>query len=139
MDNFKATEPHATAVELVPIPSKLRSQVTNGRLHEAKVDGRSAHARRWRDLYALLLAELPPSPNEPQRQLVRRTATMMVMAEKMEAELASGELPNADIYLRLTGTLSRTLATLGLEIDPRDTPPAPPPTLAEIAAGRDSP
>ncbi len=79
------------------------------------VDGRTAIARRWHDLYAEITADLggPDALSEVERQLARRCATLSVEAEAMEAASAGGggEL-DIDKFVVLTNALGRALARL---------------------------
>lgn len=94
-----------------------RSRVSNGStLHFGHVDGRSAAARRWRDLYSDFIKRLGGEDivTEMQRQLCRRAATLAFICEQSEAMLARGEIMEGDEYLRTVGVLHRLLLTLGL-------------------------
>ena len=77
----------------VASPSKGRSRVANGStLWIDGVDGRSAEARRFRDVLAALVREaFHDDPTEAQRQLSRRAAALIVWTEMLEARLAAGE------------------------------------------------
>lgn len=139
MGNTRATKARETGADggesrqpATPVSPTVRSAIANGsRLHTSGVDGRSAEARRWRDLYVALLAELPLPPTEAQRQLVRRATSLAVLAEQMEAQLAQGGMPNPFAFVRLCGALSRCLIALGLETEGKLPEP---PTLADLLA-----
>ncbi len=103
----------------MPITSPInRSQITNGsRLHQAGVDGRSAEARRWRDLYQAFV-DASGGPDEAavhRMQLCRRAATLAILAEGEEARLVRGKPVDEMAYVRATGSLRRVLLALGLE------------------------
>ena len=107
--------------QLGPVTASNRSRLTNGSsLHLGRVDGRSAAARRWRDLYAALMAAVGKPVTEAQRQLVRRAVTLAILAERSEAALSRGESIDTGGYIRVSGALSRVLRTLGLEPDVGD-------------------
>ncbi len=120
------------------------SKVSNGScLWVEPTDGRRAPARRYRDLYNDLLIEIGgpgPKITEPQRQLCRRAAGLMILAERSECAMANGEVVDPGAYVKICGSLSRVLVALGIE-------PAPPgqeeatPTLASYFAphGGDAP
>ncbi len=93
-----------------------RCRVTNGKTpFLSAVDGRSSVARRWADLHDALARAVGLPLSDAQAMLTRRAATMAVLCELSEASLVSGEKIDADEYLRLTGTLGRVLAALGLQ------------------------
>ena len=109
-------------------PSRTtRSRVTNGSaLHSGEVDGRTADARRFRDLMAEIASDLGGSDglSEAQRQLARRAAMLSVQGEKMEAEaIASGAI-DLDAFGALSDRLSRLFARLGVKRVARTVPNA---------------
>ena len=69
-----------------------RSRLTNGReLFLGEVDGRSREARRYRDVYAGLVAHLGGADvvTEPRRHLAKRASALVVWCEVEEAKLAA--------------------------------------------------
>ncbi len=99
-------------------PSKLRSALTNGRDVLAEIDGRTAIARRYRDLIELHTSDLGGADHlsEGQHALVRRVATMTVQLELLESRFAQdGGAGGKDfeLYQRGANTLRRLLETLG--------------------------
>ena len=103
-----------------------RSRVTNGRkLFLPGVDGRSALARRFRDIAASLVSDLggPSHLSEAQMQLIRRCATMSANCELLEAKAASGEEIDLELHGKLTDRLGRALQRLGLRRVARDVTP----------------
>ena len=109
------TEPAATT----ELPSARRSRAGNGRLPH-HVDGRSAEARRLRELTAdLEAAALAVGPLTPARRLlVSRAAGAALLAEQIECGILNGNSVDgrlADGYLRACGTVSRCLRSLGIE------------------------
>ena len=108
--------------------ARTRSKVTNGNRLSSEIDGRSAWARRMRDLINLHVADLggPDAISEAERSLIRRAATIATELERMEAQFAqAGEAdPDAlDLYGRQAGVLKRILEGLGLRRRPRDVTP----------------
>ena len=100
-----------------PLPS-TRSRVTNGStLHAGEVDGRSAAAKRFRDVLGEMIGDLGGADllSEGQRQLCRRAALMSVEAEKMEAAAVAGEAFDLDAFGALSDRLGRCLNRLGLK------------------------
>jgi hypothetical protein len=111
---------------------KGRSRVTNGSKLLPLSDGRSATARRFRDLYEDISADLGGVAmlSEGQRQLIRRAAMLSAECERMEAMAARNdrrpdgaiawrsEVPfvfDLEIYGTLCDRLGRLFGRLGLE------------------------
>ena len=65
--------------------------------------------------------------SEAELSLIKRCSTLELELEQAEGRLSMGEQIDLDIYIRATGTLRRTLETLGLKRVPRDVTP----TLAD--------
>jgi hypothetical protein len=91
-----------------------RSRVTNGKRLLEGIDGRSAEARRLRDLcqaYASPfggLAALGPGD----AALVRELAAQTVLSEQKASAIARGENVNLEDAVRIANTLQRLLARL---------------------------
>jgi hypothetical protein len=97
---------------------KGRSRVTNGSKLLPLSDGRSATARRFRDLYEDIAADLGGVAmlSEGQRQLIRRAAMLSAESERMEALAARGEAEfDIDLYGMICDRLGRLFGRLGLE------------------------
>jgi hypothetical protein len=75
------------------------------------VDGRSAPARRYRDLVKALSDELGGDAllTEPMRAMVRQAAAVTVEAERMQASIINGEDVDTEQLVRVTNTLSRLM------------------------------
>src|SRR5262245_26168815 len=103
-------------METETVQRQLRSAVTSGRrafMHG--VDGRSVTARRHADL----LAEFSHQVNRDDptsKLLVARAASLTVLLERMDAEIASGSSDEKLLtaYAKSAGTLFRILRSLGL-------------------------
>jgi hypothetical protein len=109
-----------------------RSSVTNGRRRHRRgtVDGRSHSARRWRDIFLGLVAELGHEPNAAEESLLKSAASLALRSETLAADIAAGRAINDDELNRVGFSLRRTLAMLGLAgVDPE--PPAAP-TLEQL-------
>jgi hypothetical protein len=91
-----------------------RSRVTNGKSPFVETDKRGPWSRRWRDLYAQILSDLPEA-NEEQRQAARRVATLCVECEKLESQGAAGKDIDADKSGMLSDRLGRAFRRLGLK------------------------
>jgi hypothetical protein len=97
---------------------KGRSRVTNGSKLLPLSDCRSATARRFRDLYEDITADLGGVAmlSEGQCQLIRRAAMLSAESERMEALAARGEAEfDIDLYGALCDRLGRLFGRLGLE------------------------
>jgi hypothetical protein len=98
--------------------SKLRSKMSNGSKLLPMTDGRSATARRLKDLVEDIAADLGGKDHlsQGQRQLIRRAAMLSAESERMEALAARGEA-EFDIYLygMICDRLGRLFGRLGLE------------------------
>ncbi len=104
-------------------PLTARSRVTNGRRTLEGVDGRSASARRFRDLLESFSAEYGGvgSLNETTRALIRQAASLTIRAEQLQAAIVRGEPVDPDELIRLTNTARRTLAGIRRKEQPKVT------------------
>ncbi len=101
--------------------SPNKSRVSNGAKLLPLTDGRSVSARRFRDLYEYIGADLSGLDYiEAQRQLVRRASLLSAECERLEALWARGEAEfDLAMYVVMTNSLRRVLETLGLKRVPR--------------------
>jgi hypothetical protein len=102
------------------------SKVTNGsKLFLPGVDGRSAIARRTRDIFDAICGDLggQDTLSEAQTQLVRRASWISIQCEELESRGVQGERIDLELFGRLTDRLGRTLQRLGLKRVPRDVTP----------------
>jgi len=107
-----------------PPPVNNRSKVGNGSKLLAGVDGRSAIARRFREIAAELAADRGGDISEGQRGIIQRAAALSVWLEDQESRLANGEDFDIAPYTTATNTLRRLLADLGLKREAKDITPA---------------
>jgi hypothetical protein len=115
----------------VRMPRKARSRVTNhADLLPEIVDGRSTHARRFRDLVNAYVADMGGLDrcSEIKIGLLRRLAATTVAAEQLEARMVAGEAVDVGQLCQLASTSVRISARLGLERRLRDVSP----TLSDI-------
>ena len=132
-----------TAAETsAPVASRQRahrSAVSNGtRLFCVDgLDGRSQTARRFRDLVETIGNDLGGVDHlsEGQKQLIRRAATLSIMAEAMEADAVRNLAFDGEAYGVLCDRLGRCLQRLGLERKARDVTP----TLQSYLAAKAQP
>ena len=103
-------------------PSKQRSRLTNGKDLLPDIDGRSAMARRFKDITSAVLTDQGGADqcSESRLQLVRRFAAAAVIAERMEARLANGEEINIAEHGLLCSTLVRIAQRIGINRIARD-------------------
>jgi hypothetical protein len=103
-------------------PPQVRSKIANGAKLLPLTDGRSATARRFRDLIEAMCADLGGAVHlsESERQLVRRAALLSAESERIEAQWARGE-EEFDLgqYCIMSNNLRRLCETLGLRRVPR--------------------
>lgn len=110
-----------------------RSAVTNGSKVLAGVNGRTALARRYRDLVEALTEELGGDLGESDRLQVRNAATLQLHAEDLTARMVRGEAVDPEAISRASNGATRALAALRRRKAARK--PAKP-ALAEYLAGR---
>src|SRR5258708_34419863 len=82
----------ATSSAVCELPSRARSAVTNHKDLLPGLDGRSATARRFRDLVNAFVADMGGLDrcSEVRLGLVRRLAATTVQAEMLEARMGNG-------------------------------------------------
>ena len=107
--------PDDSATVAEPSPC-TRARITNGSaLHGArKVDGRSASARRWRDIYREVCTAIGSDATPAQLQLARRCATLVVAGEAIDAQAEAGEPIDVGESVKVSGAVTRVLDALGL-------------------------
>ena len=122
-----------------PWQRRHRSAISNGnRLFALEtLDGRTKTAMRFQDLVEDIVSDLGGREriSTGALQLVRRAATLSIMAEAMEADAVSNKTFDVDLYGQLTDRLGRCLQRLGLERKSRDVTP----TLQSYLAAKAQP
>ena len=98
-------------------PSRTRSAVTNHKDLLPGLDGRSATARRFRDLVNAFVADMGGLDrcSEIKLGLLRRLAAATVQAELLEARMVNGEQIDIGQLCTLASTTVRIASRLGLE------------------------
>lgn len=119
--------------QLGGLPPAQRSKITNARQRPRigsrallmETDGRTAWARRYKDLVALLIDDLGGMAglSELKLGLIRRAATLMLSCEKIETDIAEGRPVDLDQLGRLVGHVRRCAETLGLDRVVKDVTP----------------
>jgi hypothetical protein len=95
-----------------------RSRLTNGSVALAGVDGRTAQARRFRDLLDGFLREAGDT-SEFAQSLARRAAALSIFLEGEEAKLVSGQPVDIGGMTTAANALRRLLADLGIKREAR--------------------
>lgn len=113
-------------------PRTLRSAITNDPLALRGIDGRSADARRYRDVAMALADDLGGQDklSEPTKILVRQAAALTLQVEAIQSKIVAGQEVNLEQLTRLSNVLGRTLHRLGFK-----KPRAATSILAQLAEG----
>ena len=111
-----------------------RSAISNRSRLLDGVDGRSATARRFRDICRAYELELGDPISELERDLIRQAAGLTLRFEQMQARIVRGELVDNDLLIRLSSTARRVLETISAKAAQRKSVPAV--TLADHIAQR---
>jgi hypothetical protein len=121
----------ANGSSVVQRPLTARSRVTNGKRTIEGIDGRSAGARRFRDLMESFASDLGGlrNLNEAERSLIKQAASVTIRAEQLQAAIVRGDDVNPDELIRLSNTSRRLLASIRRRVVPK-------PTLADHLAKR---
>ena len=108
------------------LPSRARSAVTNHKDMLPGLDGRSATARRFRDLVNAVVADMGGLDrcSEIKIGLLRRFAAATVQAELLEARMVNGEQIDIGQLCMLASTSVRIASRLGLERRARNVTPS---------------
>lgn len=96
-----------------------RSRVTNGTGLLVGVDGRSAQARRYRDLVAAITADLGGTVSEALALQVRNAASLQLHAEELTSALVRGESVDPEAITRANGAANRALTAIRKSIAPQ--------------------
>jgi hypothetical protein len=91
-----------------------RSAISNGSRVLNGVDGRSASARRFKDLIANFSRDLGGLEHltEAEHALVRQAASLTLRAEQLQAAVVRGEPIDPDELIRLTSEARRCLSSV---------------------------
>lgn len=99
---------------IVGRPSASRSAVSNGSKLVVGIDGRSAPARRLKDVIDQLLVEIARAPSEADLMNARNAAALQLHAERLDASLLRGEAVSGAERATVANSMARALADLGL-------------------------
>jgi ribosomal protein L13E len=102
-----------------PLPRNLRARVTNASKMLVGVDGRSAEARRFKDLVDSFAEALggEAALTEVQRTAIRRASELTTLAEQQRARALRGESVDPLALVRLEGMTARAVRALGITSD----------------------
>ena len=116
----------AASSPLCEWPSRTRSAVSNHQDLLPGLDGRSASARRFRDLVNAFVADMGGLDHcsEIRLGLVRRLAATTVQAEMLEARMVNGDAIDIATLCTLASTTVRLSQRLGLERRARNVTPS---------------
>jgi predicted ABC-type transport system involved in lysophospholipase L1 biosynthesis ATPase subunit len=130
---YEAAELPAGRSDVASRAPTTRSRITNGKQMLAGIDGRSAEARRYRDLAMSFADDLGGAAclTEAQRALVFQAASLVVQSEALNGAMIRGELVDVEQQTRVANALGRTLNRLGIR---KRVSPAP--TIADYLAAR---
>lgn len=87
-------------------------------------DGRSATARRYRDVLNELISDLGGDPSGAQTAIARRASALCVVCEQAEAEMVAGGILDLAEFTTAANSLRRLLSDLGLERRAKDITPS---------------
>jgi hypothetical protein len=111
---------------IVDRPLRTRAAVSNGtRMHAKSVDGRSAEARRFKDLVSSFAASLggEGALTEAERTLIRNAASLTVQCERLQAAHVAGHEVNSQEMTRLANSSARVLAALMIKRERKEAAP----------------
>jgi hypothetical protein len=118
--------PHRIANVTGPkAPATLRSRITNHSDLLPGLDGRTAAARRFRDLVSAYIADQGGIDrcSEIKLGLLRRLAATTVQSEIIEARMVNGEAIDISTLCTLASTSVRIAQRLGIERVPKNVTP----------------
>lgn len=106
----------------VPKPQG-RSRIGNGKDLLPGVNGRSVTMRRYREILGQLFSDMGGSPSEAKSIIAKRSATLAIWCEQVEADMANGADIDIGEFTTATNALRRLLVDIGLERKARDITP----------------
>ena len=104
------------------------SRVGNGSDVLPGIDGRSATARRYREILSAITLDLGGQLTETQNAVARRAAALAIWCEEREAEMVNGNTLEIAEYTTAANALRRLMSDLGYQRVSKDVSP----TLSEI-------
>ncbi len=124
------TAPPRQRKRSAPVSKTNRSALSNGRLLPPRIDGRSALARRYRDLYSDYRAAMAAAaPTAVQDALLRSLAATTVRIELIASQAAAGAAIDDQTLVSLINVQGRLMQSLGIAPQPPE-PEKPDPLAA---------
>jgi hypothetical protein len=114
---LEAAQTSADRASAASRPASQRSRVTNGSKLVAGLDGRTAEARRYRDLQLSYADDAggAASLTQAQRALVAQAADLTVQAELLRSAMLNGEDVDLERQTAVCNALIKTLTRLGIK------------------------
>lgn len=108
-----------------------RSAISNGSRLLDGIDGRSAVARRFRDLCRAYEEEISGGAplTEVDRSTARQVAALTVRSEQLQCDILNGKDVNPDQLTRISGSIKRLLGTVKSKANRKASEP-----VADLAA-----
>ena len=104
---------------------QARSRVGTGKtLFLERVDSRSIAARRFKEVFRQIIADIGGDPTEAQTQIARRATALAIWCESVEAQLVGGAQLDIGQFTTAANSLRRLLSDLGLERKARNVTPS---------------
>ncbi|TIL43415.1 hypothetical protein [Mesorhizobium sp.] len=119
-----------TSQNKAPPKPQASSRIGNGKELLPGVDGRSVAMRRYKEILGQLVRDMGGDPSEAKSIIAKRSATLAVWCEQVEANLANGGNIDIGEFTTATNALRRLLTDIGLERKARDITP----TLSQYLA-----
>ncbi len=104
----------ASTANAVSRPPTARNAVSNGSRLLEGIDGRSAGARRFKDLIESFARNLGgiDGLSETEQSLIRQAASVTMRVEQLQSAIVRGEHVDPDDLVRLSNTARRCLASI---------------------------
>lgn len=115
---------HATHPGIAAVSATNRSAVSNRSRILDGVDGRSAGARRFRDICRSYELEAGGHVSDVERDLIRQAAGLTLRAEQLQAAIVRGEDIDNDQLIRISSTAKRVLEAISAKAAKRKAPAA---------------
>jgi hypothetical protein len=96
----------------MPSGRASRAKVSNGSALLTGIDGRSASARRYRDVLSELTADLGEPATAADRALLKLAAALVMRSEDIQASIVRGDTVDDDVHVRVSNALARALAAV---------------------------
>ena len=119
---------YPTRPMIAPVSPTAMSRVGNGSDVLPGIDGRSATARRYREILSAITLDLGGQLTETQNAVARRAAALAIWCEEREAEMVNGNTLEIAEYTTAANALRRLMSDLGYQRVSKDVSP----TLSEI-------